>query len=81
MTTREDLYRLVDEIPERELQAARRYLEYLREMGDPLIQALVEAPFDDEPESEEEKKAVKEAYKDLSDGNIVSSDTIRDEIY
>jgi hypothetical protein len=35
MTIKEDLYRLVDELPESELHAAKRYLEYLRNMGDP----------------------------------------------
>ena len=57
MTTRDDLYRLVDELPENEIQAAKRYLEYLRSLGDPVLKALLEAPDDDESEGEEERVA------------------------
>ena len=80
MTTRDDLYRLVDELPENEVQSARRYLEYLRNLGDPVLKALLEAPDDDEPEEEEERVAVAEAQKDLAAGRMVTSDTVRNEI-
>jgi hypothetical protein len=40
MTIKEDLYRLVDELPESEPHAAKRYLEYLRNMGDPVLRAM-----------------------------------------
>lgn len=33
---RRRLRQIVDELPEQELQAAHRYLEYLRQMADPL---------------------------------------------
>lgn len=80
MTTRDDLYRLVDELPESEIQAARRYLEYLRNLGDPVLMALLEAPDDDEPEIEEERVAVAEAQEDLDAGYMVTSDAVRNEI-
>ena len=54
-TRRERLYRLVDRIPEREVHAAERYLEYLAEYGDPFIRTLMNAPFDDEVLSEEDR--------------------------
>jgi len=44
MTLKEELHHLVDELPNRELHAAKRFLEYLRNMGDPFLQALEEAP-------------------------------------
>lgn len=33
MTVKENLHRLVDELPETELKAAHRFLEYLRDMS------------------------------------------------
>ena len=54
MTIKEDLHRLVDELPKKELPVAKRYLEYLRNMGDPVLRSFMEAPEDDEEETEEE---------------------------
>ena len=51
MTTREALYRLVDSIPASQLDDARRRLEPL---ADPVLAALANAPYDDEPETDEE---------------------------
>ena len=79
MTIKDDLHRLVDELPEEELHGAKRYLEYLRNMGDPVLRALREAPIDDEPETPEERAAVLEAYKDLAEGRVVSFDEIKRE--
>ena len=79
MTIKDDLHRLVDELPEEELHGAKRYLEYLRNMGDPVLRALREAPMDDEPETPKERAAVLEAYKDLAEGKVVSFDEIKRE--
>ncbi|MCI0439612.1 MAG: hypothetical protein L0177_10840 [Chloroflexi bacterium] len=79
MTTREDLHRLVDELPENEIHSARRYLEYLRSFNDPILKSLWEAPEDDEPETEEERRGVEEAYEDLRAGRVVSSEEIERE--
>ncbi|MBI2918236.1 MAG: hypothetical protein HYY01_09595 [Chloroflexi bacterium] len=69
---REELHRLVDELPQREVQAARRYLEYLRNLGDPVLRAFMEASEDDEPETPEERTAVAEARADFAAGRVVS---------
>ncbi len=58
---KERLYHLVDLIPDAEIHAAERYLEYLTEHGDPFIRRLMDAPFDDEPVTDEEEGAVQEA--------------------
>jgi predicted transcriptional regulator len=79
MTIKEELHRLVDELPESESQAAKRFLEYLRNMGDPMMQALMEAPMDDEPETEEERAAMAEAYDDIAAGRVVTMEEIRHE--
>ncbi len=79
MTIKDELYRLVDELPESELHAAKRYLEYLRNMGDPLLQALMAAPDDDEPEGEEERASVAEARRDFEAGRVVTHEELKRE--
>ena len=80
MATKEDLYKLVSELPDSELDAARLYLEYLRNPGDPVLKALLEAPQDDEPLSKEDEQAVSEAKEDLENGRIISSETVQEDI-
>jgi hypothetical protein len=79
MTIKEDLYRLVDELPESELHAAKRFLEYLRNMGDPVLRAMLEAPEDDEPETDEEKAAIAETKEDFKSGQVVSHEELKRE--
>ena len=64
MPTGDGLRRLLDELPESELYAAWRYLKYLRDTADPVLRAFLEAPEDDEPETEEERAAVEEAREE-----------------
>jgi len=80
MTTKEELHRLVEELPKNELPAARRYLEYLRNMGDPLLRALMEAPLDDELETDAERAAVQEAWEAVTRGEVVSDEELRIEL-
>ncbi len=68
--SRKRLYRLVDQIPEREVHAAERYLEYLAEHGDPFIRKLMSAPRDDERVTEEEEAGVREAWEDYKEGRV-----------
>ena len=79
-TCRERLYGLVDRLPEREVHAAERYLEYLAEYGDPLIRVLISAPFDDEPVTEEEEAGVREAWEDYKAGRVYSLEEIKQEL-
>ena len=48
---RDRLYRLVDRLPEAEIQAAERYLAYLAEYGDPLFRIAMAASEEDEESS------------------------------
>jgi hypothetical protein len=59
--TRVDLHRLVDELPEASLEPAAVLLERAR---DPAIARLEAAPWDDEPFTDEERRAVHEALVD-----------------
>src|SRR2546430_9531882 len=61
MTTKATLHQIIEELPESELVAAGRFLAYLRDMADPVRRALLTAPWDDEPETEDERQAAQEA--------------------
>ena len=77
MTTKQALHHLVDAIPESDLEAARQALEPL---ADPFLLALPTAPLDDEPETDEERAAVAEAYEDLAHGRVRPWEEVRREL-
>ncbi|HSW30520.1 MAG TPA: hypothetical protein VLH75_13625 [Longimicrobiales bacterium] len=72
-------YRLVDQIPEEEVHAAERYLEYLAEHCDPFIRALMPAPESDQPLSEEDREALNEGRRALVEGDVVTDEELRAE--
>ena len=80
MTIKEDLHRLVDELPKKELPVAKRYLEYLRNMGDPVLRAFMKAPEDDEEETEEERALVHEARQEYLRGETRPWEEVRKEL-
>ena len=69
MTGKEELHRLVDRLPESEMQAAVRYLGYLCDLGaDPMLRVLREVPIDEEPISAEEEAESQAAWEDYVQG-------------
>ena len=81
MTTREALHHMIDELPEDALPTVAHLLETLRSADDArLPRVLVDAPWDDEPESAEEREAVKEAYAAVARGAIVPDEDLDREI-
>ena len=54
MSTRESVHALIEALPDDELPAAKRYLEYLRDLGDPMMRLLAAAPMDDESSAPDE---------------------------
>lgn len=69
------LHRLVDELPEEELPEAERVLEALAS-SDPVARSLALAPLDDEPETDEEREAVRAALDDLAHGRLIRDDEL-----
>jgi hypothetical protein len=63
--TRADLHHLVDELPDESVDAAAVLLTSAK---DPVLATLQATPFDDEPETEEERSAVAEAHADRERG-------------
>ncbi len=71
MSIKEDLHRLVDELPESALPAAFQRLEQLRGVeDDPYYVALMNLPIDDEPDTPEEAAAVAEAWQEYLRGEV-----------
>jgi hypothetical protein len=68
--TREALHDLIDRIPETEIGAARRFLEYL--VSAPALRAALSAPDDDEPVTDGDANAISRATEDIKAGRTVS---------
>jgi hypothetical protein len=78
--TRDAIRQLVDDLDEHDLPTAERLLRALRDTGgesDPFLQALANAPFDDEPETEEERAAVAEARQELLEGHGIPHEEVK----
>jgi hypothetical protein len=76
MANKEALHQLVDALPESEWEHAERLLTALT-TTDPVLRALLLAPEDDEPETDDERAAVAEARADLAAGRVVLHDEAR----
>ena len=61
MTSRDELHKLIDYVPEVNVAMAH---EVLRSLVDPVSLSLLNAPLDDEPETDEEREAVERALAD-----------------
>ena len=70
---REDLHRLVDAIPDDRLAEAVASLEPVM---DPVTRALLMAPEDDEPLTEEDLAAIAEARADRAHGDVVKDEDL-----
>jgi hypothetical protein len=79
MTVRDDLHQLIDVLPEDDLAAIRRYVEYLRSGAtDAMLWALDNAPEDDEPSTPEEDREAAEAWQEyLREGGISAEEAKR----
>lgn len=82
MTVKERLHQLIEKLPEGEATAAaERALLQLQQLGDdPVLRALLNAPLDDEPETDEERALVAEGRAALERGDVVSDEELRREL-
>jgi hypothetical protein len=78
MATKDTLRHLIDTLPDTALDEAECYLTALQ-TDDPVLRAALLAPYDDEPETEEERAAVDEALEDVREGRMVSMQEIERE--
>ena len=81
ITTRRQLHRLVDELPESEIGTAQRVLEALTALRhDPFLHMLADAPEDDEPLTAEEEALIEEGRQQLQRGEGRSLEEVRREL-
>lgn len=67
---RDTLHDLVNRIPEHDLGAAQRYLEYLA--TSPAYRAALSAPPDDEPVTAADSEAIEKSDGEIRAGKVVS---------
>lgn len=80
MTTKERLHRLIDELPELPASELEAVEVYLQRLGDPVLRAFLDAPEDDELETEEERLAVEEARAAIVRGEVEPWSKVRAEL-
>jgi hypothetical protein len=78
MASKDELHHLIDKLPEGEVQAAQRFLEYL--CDDPLIRMLREAPDDDEPTTAEDDQAAEQGWREYKAGKGRPWEAVRKEL-
>ena len=72
--TREQLVRLAQRVPDDEIPAGVRYLEYLTNRADPCLQFLLGVPEVDHESSEECERGLQEGWDDIRAGRVYSAD-------
>ena len=77
MTTKAELYHLIDSLPENELPAVRWFLNYVHSRSDPVLQALSNAPYENEVITEEEEQLVQIAREEVARGEVSSWEEVK----
>lgn len=77
MTAKEKLRERLDGMSEARAAQTLGWIEDTED--DPLLQVLANAPLDDEPETDEERRLVEEGREDFRRGDVVSWEEIRKE--
>ena len=74
MLTRDQLRALIDALPEDQLADVATAVE---QATDPVLRAVLLAPIDNEPETEEERAAVAEADAEIARGEVLTHEEIK----
>ena len=75
MTSRAELHDIVDMLPDSDLESAQRLLRVLPD--DPVLRALLTAPLDDEPVTDEDRQAIGEAEDSIRTHGTISTGELR----
>jgi hypothetical protein len=71
---RQQLHQLVERLAPEQVQAALRYLNYLS--ADPVLLSLLNAPPDDEPYTEEQRRQDAESEASIARGEGIARDEV-----
>jgi hypothetical protein len=77
MPDRQQLHQAVDQIPEDQIFAALRFLEFLKEER---LYTTDTAPLDDEPDSDEERAEAAEGYAAIERGEGIPWEQVKREL-
>ena len=77
---RNRLLQLAERLPDDEIQAVTRYLEFLTSRGDPYLRYLMSVPEEEEVLSEEGRRLLDEGWEDIEAGRLVGSDEAKREL-
>jgi hypothetical protein len=80
MADRAVLHRLVDSLPEKDLTTAYRVLAGLSATADTVDRALLLAPADDEPDTDDADGGLTQARRELARGEGVSTADLKREL-
>jgi hypothetical protein len=80
MSRRAILHRLIDSLPEEDLTTAGRLLAGLAVTADAVERALLLAPADDEPDTDDDDGGLTEARRELARGEGISTEELRREL-
>jgi hypothetical protein len=72
------LHRLIENLPPEQVQSALRYLNYLS--ADPMLLSLLNAPADDEPYTEEQRRQDADAEASITRGEGSSHEEVLREL-
>lgn len=75
-TTRDELHRLLDGLPESELERVVRFLRNESEARQRLEELLAAAPIDDEPLTDEDREAIAQGESDIAAGRGICLDDL-----
>ncbi len=78
--SRQEIKDLIDGLPDLELHAVKRFIQYIRDMNDPVFRILAEAPWDDEPVTDEDLEAIEESNRDIAAGRVISHQDLKAEL-
>ena len=71
---REGLHNLIERIPDAEVPAAQRFLEYL--VISPALRAAQAAPPDDEPVTADDETAIARSQAEIEAGKVTSHEAV-----
>ncbi len=77
MTTKDTLKELIDQLPDSELHAVKRFVEYVRDAADPLLIVLLDAPHDDKELNEETLASLDEGELDVIEERVASHEDLK----
>lgn len=80
MSQRAALHRLVDSLSEEDLTTAGRLLAGLAMTANPVERALLLAPIDDEPDTDDEDGGLTESRESMARGEGISTEELRREL-